>query len=126
MAKLQKIVGEHRSHSNGNSTTEFSKKSGIIYCLSCGKECSCESSICINEKCGKSNFLTTNISEIVGGYIELAKKDKLKTYYHSKSRYSKSLVRMNNKRMIHHLITHSQKINIKKEIIDKIYNANIQ
>jgi len=114
-----------QTHKNGHAesvTQEFIKKDGIIYCLSCGKENSFEDGVCI--ECGKNIFLSTIISEIVGGYIELVKKGKIKDYYHKK-RYSKSIIKMNSKRMIHQLLINKNKINISKEIVNKIYNANI-
>lgn len=119
MAKLETI--ENDGHCDHHTSSEFSKKSGIMYCATCGKECLSDDGVCA---CGKSKFLSTNISEIVGGYIELAKSDKLKTYY-SKTRYSKSIIKMNEKRIIHQLLMHKNKIDIKKETIDKIYGANI-
>lgn len=119
MAKLETV--EDDGHYGHHTSSEFSKKTGIMYCLGCGKECSSDNGVC---DCGKSKFLSTNTSEIIGGYIELAKKDKLKTYYY-KTRYSKSVIKMNPKRIIHQLLMHKHKIEIKKEIVDKIYGANI-
>ncbi len=110
-----------RSTNGTSSVPEFSKKDGIKYCLSCGSECLCEDEIC---ECGKDAFLNTNTSELLGGYINLAKNDRLKTYYY-KTRYSKSIVKMNPKRIIQQLMQHKNSVAINKEIIDKIYGANI-
>lgn len=130
MAKIQKVDESPRSQSktgNGNKKPvvhEFVMRNGIIYCLSCGKENVCENGVCANEKCNKNLFLETNSSGIIGGYIELAKKGKLKDYYY-KSRYSESIVRMNDKRIIEQLTRHKHGITVQKEVVDKIYNANI-
>ncbi len=111
-----------RSGSNGGSTIpEFSKKDGIKYCLSCGSECLCDAGTC---ECGKDTFLNNNASELLGGYINLAKNDRLKAYYY-KTRYSKSIVKMNSKRIIQQLMQHKNSVVINKEIIDKIYGVNI-
>ncbi len=127
MVTIRKVIEHVRipSIKNGkseSSTPEFSRKSDVIYCLVCGTENLSEQGTCIN--CGKNLFLNKNASEIIGGYIELAKKNRLKSYY-NKSRYTKSIVKMNPKRMIHQLISNKDKIDIKKETVDKIYGANI-
>ncbi len=119
MAKLETI--ENDGHYGHHTDLEFSKKTGIMYCLSCGKECLCDDGMC---ECGKNKFLNASSSEFIGGYIELAKKDKLKAFY-DKARYSKSVVKMNPKRIIHQLLMHKHKIEIKKEFVDKIYGSNI-
>ncbi len=123
MVSMRTVKEEPVKQKNGNSesTPEFSKKSGIIYCLSCGIECSFEDGKCT---CGKNVFMDTNVSGVVGGYIELANKNKMKSYY-NKNRHSKSIVKMNEKRMIHQLLTLKDKINIPEKVVDKIYNMNI-
>lgn len=127
MVTIRKMNAEepHVHHVNGNTGTkpEFSKKDGIMYCLSCGGECLCDDGKCIS--CGKSKFLNSDTSEILGGYIDLAKKNRLKEYYY-KTRYSKSIVKMNEKRIIQQLMQNKDKVDIKKEIVDKIYGANIE
>lgn len=121
MAKLQTL--EDDSHCGHSSTSEFSKKSNIMYCLSCGNECLSDDGLCAS--CGKNIFLSKKSSEIIGGYIELAKRGRLKKYY-GKTVNTKSVVKMNEKRMIHQILIHKHMIkNVKKEIVDKIYNANI-
>ena len=123
MAKLQTVEdGGHFSSHNGHnvSTMEFSKKEGVKYCYICGKECFSDSILC----CGKDNFMSKNLSEIIGGYIELAKNDSIKKYY-EKNRRTKSVIKMNPKRMIHQLMLHKERIDVQKEVIDKIYGANI-
>lgn len=121
MVQMEIVEDETHVRSNGTSSIpEFSKKEGIKYCYNCGKECFVDSIMC----CGKSNFMAIKVSEIVGGYIELAKRDKLKIYY-NKSRHTKSIIKMNEKRMIHQLMSNKDKIDIKKESVDKIYNANV-
>ncbi len=121
MVQMEIVEDEVNVRSNGGSSVpEFSKKDGIKYCYICGKECFSDSILC----CGKDNFVSKNVSEIIGGYIELAKNEKLKAYYY-KTRYSKSIVKMNPKRMIQQLLLHKNSVDIKKETIDNIYNANI-
>ena len=120
MVKMEILENDEHHIRNSTSSAEFSKKDGIKYCYICGKECFSDSIMC----CGKSNFMSIKISEIVGGYVELAKKDKLKTYY-NKGRYTKSSIKMNLKRMIHQLLMHKDNINISKESVDKIYNSNV-
>ncbi len=115
-------VSSHKQKNGSSATPEYSKKDGIMYCLSCGKENSHEVGVCL--ECGKNRFLLTSISEMIGGYIELAKEGRIKIYY-NKRRFTKSIVRMNPKRMIHQLLMNKDKMNVSKEIIDKIYNANI-
>ena len=122
MAKLEIIADSghaHRAeHSEHITSTEFPKKEGIKYCLNCGSECLSDIEMC---SCGKNNFLQTDISEIIGGYIE--KCDKLRNYYH-KHYNTNSLIKMNNKRIIYYLLIHKHKINVDKKIVDKIYNSN--
>jgi len=110
-----------RSTNSTSSVSEFSKKDGIKYCLSCGSECLCDAGTC---ECGKDTFLNNNSSELLGGYINLAKNDRLKVYYY-KTRYSKSIVKMNEKRIIQQLMQHKNGVDIKKETVDKIYAANV-
>ena len=123
MAKLQTVGdgGRFSGHNDHNvSTIELSKKEGVKYCYICGKECSSDSILC----CGKNNFMMKGTSEIIGGYIELAKNDNIKKYY-EKNRRSKSVIKMNPKRMIHQLLLHKEKLDVKKETVDKIYIANV-
>ncbi len=121
MVQMEIVEDKISVRSNGTSSIpEFSKKEEIKYCYICGKECFSDSILC----CGKGNFMAKEVSEIVGGYIELAKNDKLKAYYY-KTRYSKSIVKMNPKRMIHQMLIHKNNVNINKDIVDKIYSANI-
>ncbi len=120
MAKLTTIEDDSRSISH--QTSEFSKKDGIKYCNNCGKECMSED-ICCTE-CGKDKFLSERISGMLGGYIELAKNNIIKKYYY-KNYNSNSIVKMNEKRIIHQLMQHRNKVDIRKETIDKIYSANI-
>lgn len=123
MVQMEIIEDEGNVRSNStNSIPEFSKKDGIKYCLSCGNECLCEDEICL---CGKNTFLNNGASEIIGGYIDLAKRDRLKSFY-NKTRYSKSIIKMNEKRIIQQLMQHKNKVDIKKVIVDKIYNANVK
>ena len=92
-----------------------------MYCLDCGNECSSEDGKCV---CENNKFLSIQTSEIVGGYINLAIDDRLKSHY---KKYFKpdSTIRMNNKRIIFTLLIHKYKVKIEKETVDKIYNANI-
>lgn len=123
MAKLTTLEDDNRSISHRTSTVEFAKKDGIKYCNNCGKECLSEDICCAN--CGKDKFLSEKISNIIGGYIKLAKDDVIKKYY-SKNFNSNSVIKMNEKRIIHQLLKHKDKIEVRKEIVDKIYNLNIK
>jgi len=121
MAKLQTVDDDSHS-TRSSSKAEFSKKDGIKYCNNCGKECLTED-ICCTE-CGKDKFLSEKVSSVIGGYIQLAKDNVIKKYY-SKNFNSNSIIKMNEKRIIHQLMQHRNKIEIRKETVDKIYNANI-
>ena len=122
MAKLEMVDSGHEHHSEHVTTIEFPKKEGIKYCLTCGNECLMEDESC---SCGKNNFLQTDTSAIIGGYINQL--DKLRNYYH-KHYNTNSIIKMNNKRIIYYLLIHKHKINIDKKIVDLIYkiNSNMQ
>ena len=108
--------------SNQNDQIDFKKKDGIKYCSKCGKGhldeiLKCE---CLNE-----DFIPKGISEVIGGYLELSKNNNLRNYYLNIMSI-KSSIKMNNKRIIHQLLIHKNPgSGIHKEMIDKIYNANI-
>jgi len=122
MAKLQTVEDGGHSHNGNRATFKFSKKDGIKYCNNCGKECLSEDICCAN--CGKDKFLSEKISSMIGGYIKLAKDNVIKKYY-SKNFNSNSIIKMNEKRIIHQLLKHKDKIEVRKETVDKIYNVNI-
>jgi hypothetical protein len=116
VAQLQTI------YVNKNDSQEFQRKVGIKYCV-CGKECLDTSDVC---ECGKNVFMSfenPESSEIIGGYIDLSKKGELRSFY--KRNNKESVIKMNKKRIIQQLLLHKNKIFVKKEIIDRIYNANI-
>jgi len=121
MAKLQTVDDDSHS-ARSSSKSEFSKKDGIKYCNNCGKECLTEDIYCT--ECGKDKFLPEKVSSVIGGYIQLAKDNVIKKYY-SKTFNSNSIIKMNEKRIIHQLMQHRNKIEVRKETVDKIYNANI-
>ena len=108
----------HEHHSEHVAVFEFPKKEGIKYCLICGNECLFEDEVCL---CGKNNFLQTDASEIIGGYLKQA--DKLRKYYHKHYNVS-SIVKMNNRRIIYYLMIHKHKVNIDKKVVDLIYKVN--
>jgi len=119
MAKLETIHDNYHEHRTVHvETIEFPKKEGIKYCLSCGSQCLSEDEICL---CGKNKFLQTDVSEIIGGYLNQA--DKLRKWYH-KHYNTTSIVKMNNKRIIYYLMIHKHKTNIDKKTIDMIYSYN--
>lgn len=114
------LNNELHSESSG-----YQRKVGIKYCTSCGKECNIDDVLCT--VCKNETFVPTKISEIIGGYIEITKCGNcdLRKYY-SKIMGIKSSIKINNKRIIEQLLFHKSSIhNINKELIDKIYNANI-
>lgn len=117
MAKLE-MVEDSGHHSEHATTTEFPKKEGIKYCLTCGNECLSEDELCL---CGKDKFLAQDVSAIIGGYLNQV--DKLRIYYH-KHYNTSSIIKMNNKRIIYYLLTHKHKVNIDKRIVDKIYSTS--
>ena len=122
MAKLTIIENDNHSICHRTSTVEFVEKDGIKYCNNCGRECLIENVCCPD--CGKNNFLSEKISSVFSGYIKLVKKNVIKRYYCMYFNFN-SVVKMNSKRMIHQLMQHKNKIEIQKEIVDKIYNANV-
>ena len=122
MAKLTIIEDDSHSISHRTSSVEFAKKDGIKYCNNCGKECLTEDICCTD--CGKDKFLSEKVSSVIGGYIKLAKDKVIKRYY-SKNFNSNSIIKMNEKRIIHQLMQHRNKIEIQKETVDRIYNANV-
>ncbi len=121
MAQLQ-IVESDRTSVSRSDSQEFQRKVGIKYCV-CGKECLDTDNVC---KCGKEIFISfenPESNEIIGGYISLAKNGKLRSFYERNSK--QSIIKMNEKRIIQQLLLHKNKIVVRKDIIDRIYKANI-
>ena len=117
------VQTKNGKNSNYSKHTEFNKKDGIKYCEKCGKECIEAALSC--EVCNNENFLSTGISETIGGFIELSKNGNLRKYYQRTMNINSS-IKMNNKRLIHQLIAHkNSNLKFNKELIDKIYNSNV-
>ncbi len=124
MARLQILENNDVSVSK-KVFPQFTKKDGVKYCVSCGKECLSIDVVC---KCGKKDFLlngNSEVNEIMGGYITLTKNGDLKNLYYI-NKNKESIVKMNEKVIIQQLLLHRNKIDIDKKIIDKIYNTNLK
>lgn len=106
--------------------TGFLRKSGIIYCKECGKE-NLKDSVSYGRGCivcGESDFIDEYTSGVVSGYLELARKKNLGKYYNKIMKKRGSNIKMNEKRMMHHLLLHKDRLDIDKDIVDKIYRKN--
>ncbi len=103
--------------------------SGVIYCMGCGVEYKEIEIKKICPICGKDEFLSGDFAARLAGYKELDKGGYLKKYYYlrrvstikRRSSIKKSIVKMNNKRILIQLLIMDNLISADdKEIADVI------
>lgn len=125
VAKQRLLMGrgiciEPNGH-NGRSK-DFRRVVDIKFCKGCGLINKKDIEICL---CGSRLFLNGEVSEMLGGYLELGRNSLLRGYFLKKQGRKKGIGGMNQKRMIVWLLVHWDEI-IKwddNETIDVIYKA---
>ena len=120
---IKNIKNQSETEIRDYCSTGFLRKRGMKYCKFCGTENDKTDNSC--NECNKELFIDSYTSEILGGYIELVKKGKLKTYYNKTMKNNKK-INVNIKRMLLTLLIHKNNINIDAAQLRLIYKRNVQ
>lgn len=121
-ARRNNLKNHSKAEIKDYCTTGFSRKSGIKYCKHCGSENKKTIENCIS--CNAQVFLDSHMSEIIGGYLALAKIDKLRKYYNRINKNSK--INMNPKRMIYYLLLHKDNLTVELDDLKIVLNCGLK